>query len=78
MVVILVKGASSGLGRFIAIRLCKKIQDYDNHIKQFNEVVGSADKVAKFICKKVNSKKLFLFPNLYTKTLYFTTHSHGY
>jgi len=57
---------------------CQKgSKDYDNCVNQFNDAAGSADKVAKFICKKLDSKRLFLFPNLWTRTLYFTRHFPG-
>ena len=55
----------------------KGTKEYDKCVKEFNETAGSAEKVAKFIIRNLDNKRLFLFPNLWGRTLYFTRHFPG-
>ncbi|MFH1455471.1 MAG: SDR family NAD(P)-dependent oxidoreductase [archaeon] len=49
---------------------CYKGKHSKDCIKKFNKLAGDSDKVAKFIVRKLDSKKMFMFPTFRAKILH--------
>ncbi len=53
---------------------CYKSNHYEDCIKKFNKLAGDSDKVAKYIIKHLNSRRMFLFPTMRAKLLFYLSH----